>query len=123
MVRREGCLVILVSRLQDYRMALFMAYTEHCLCSHCQQCFTFLRRYQEMCVRTFRVARFLEKKKGKEKKKKTKWPLRGVSIQIKIFKKRTRNDEHKISSYLLGGGRDNIKRVHTECELLVLFHS
>lgn len=71
----------------------------------------------------FQSGTILRKEKGKGKKKKTKWPLRGVSIQIKIFKKRTRNDEHKISSYLLGGGRDNIKRVHTECELLVLFHS
>lgn len=38
----------------------------------------------------------------------------GVSIKIKLKKKkRTRNDGHKISSYLFGGGRDEIKRAHT----------
>lgn len=35
-----------------------------------------------------------------------------VYIKLKIKKKNTRNEGHKVSSYLLGGGRDGIKRAH-----------
>lgn len=49
-------------------MVLYMFYSKDCLYSKCQQCFTFLHTYQEVC-KNFHSGTILtkEKRKGKEK--------------------------------------------------------